>query len=199
MKLMKFSLTIILLLTLSCSSDDDADTTISEPSTFEEEVTEGSGDMETDSVATATSTNSLIISLEEEVAVSLQSTEVLNSVEDVENNGWNTLYKDPETGEEYRNRIGYLYLNLNRIDTEFVLSEPEGILVAINPAGNSRIMGVAFIIEGEANDPPEGFTGDEDVWEWVNEEQVWVLHVWIRGSNPRGIFSFYHPGIGNRP
>lgn len=199
MRSITFILSSLLIFSAACSSDDDVGDVSLDQDNPETEVTEESDTniSEQDTASVTISTTS--INLEAELDNTQQTLDPLNSLEDVQNNGWSTIYIDPETGSDYRGRIGYLYLNESWIDETFVASEPEGILLAVNPAGKFRIMGAAFIVEGEPDTPPEGYFGDDDVWQYMSEEGVWVLHVWLKGVNPRGLFSFYHPGVANNP
>jgi hypothetical protein len=42
---------------------------------------------------------------------------------------------------------------------------------------------------------PEGFSGDDDVWESEEPFPIWVLNAWIWLNNPNGIFTFLNPRV----
>ena len=182
MKPVIFLLGPLLLLNLSCSSDD-TDVMEAVPRTLENNLNKQNSEDDPGS------------DLDSEIEITAGSIAEVRTMEEVQALGWNSVYIDPETGKEFRAQIGYLYLNPDRIDRNFKPGEPEGVLLGINPAGYSRVHGVAFIMEGNADNPPEGFSGETDIWQWMPEEQQWVLHVWLRAKNPNGIFSFHHPEI----
>lgn len=197
--ILNYLLTPLLLLSLSCSSDDVLNPVSDEPPTPAPQLSEQDfGDTSQDDTPD-NNTQGNLSELEKELLITMNTIEGLDNLNDIHNSGWNVLYKDPESGEEYRQGIGYMFMNPDHIDDEFLLNQPEGILVASNPAGISRIMGIAFYVKGSAASPPEGFTGDIDVWRYNALEQSWTLHVWISGHNPNGMFSYFNTDIGNLP
>ena len=42
---------------------------------------------------------------------------------------------------------------------------------------------------------PEGFTGDDDVWELESPFPFWVLNEWISLNNPNGMFTLLKPRV----
>lgn len=46
-----------------------------------------------------------------------------------------------------------------------------------------------------ADNLPDGFSGDEDVWEVFGDNLLWTLHVWVWRHNPDGIFVKVNPRI----
>jgi PAS domain-containing protein len=42
---------------------------------------------------------------------------------------------------------------------------------------------------------PEGFSGDNDVWEVFGDNILWTLHAWVWRHNPDGIFVKINPRI----
>ena len=45
--------------------------------------------------------------------------------------------------------------------------------------------------------PPEGFTGSEDVWYFNEMIEMWTLHVWTVLENPDGVFDAHNKVIGD--
>ncbi|WP_445383361.1 hypothetical protein [Robiginitalea sp. IMCC43444] len=97
--------------------------------------------------------------------------------------------------------MGHHYILPPRIDNIFSLKEPEILLYAPDANGNMEFVAVEYAVPVEDIDnpgvPPEGFSGDEDVWELNTNLKQWQLHVWIMKENPEGIFVAHNPAIGD--
>ncbi len=106
-------------------------------------------------------------------------------------------YDNEFTG--YRSQMGFHYLNGSLLDDQFELEKPEVLMYAPDSEGNMKFVGVEYAvpITDLLNPPPapEGFTGDEDVWEINHEFSVWTLHVWVGIENPHGIFASHNPEL----
>lgn len=97
--------------------------------------------------------------------------------------------------------VGCHLMNLGRLfDGTFIASEPEIVIYADCTPGQGG-KAVLRAIEYAAPcgppctlPPPEGFTGDHDVWAVFNDE-LWTLHVWVWRNNPDGIFVKINPRI----
>lgn len=72
------------------------------------------------------------------------------------------------------------------------------MLIYVNdPSGKMRLVAVEYGIPIEDLDnpppPPEGFTGDHDVWKVDTEFSLWILHAWVVMKNPVEIFAARNP------
>ena len=99
----------------------------------------------------------------------------------------------------YRTHMGHHYLNVALLDGVFELEKPEVLLYAPDGNGTLQFVAVEYGIPiVDMNNPPpapEGFTGNEDVWEINTEFNLWTLHVWIELENPDGIFKPRNPAL----
>ena len=115
-------------------------------------------------------------------------------------------YKDFEMAEAagydvdatgYRTQMGHHFLNAALLDASFELTKPEVLLYAPDENGVMQFVAVEYGIPiSDMDNPPpapEGFTGDQDVWEINTEFSMWTLHVWIELENPNGIFVARNP------
>ena len=97
----------------------------------------------------------------------------------------------------YRTQMGHHYLKAILLDGTFELDKPEVLLYAPDGNGGMQFVAVEYAtpIEDMDNPPPapEGFTGNEDIWEINTEFNLWTLHAWIELENPEGIFKPRNP------
>lgn len=97
--------------------------------------------------------------------------------------------------------MGHHFVLPSRMDSSFELEKPEIILYAPNANGDMEFIAVEYAVPIEDLDnpglPPEGFTGDLDVWEVNPHLSQWQLHVWLVKENPNGIFSSTNPSVGD--
>ena len=97
----------------------------------------------------------------------------------------------------YRTQMGHHYLKATLLDGTFELEKPEVLLYAPDGNGEMQFVAVEYAtpIADMDNPPPapEGFTGNEDVWEINTEFNLWTLHAWIALENPNGIFKARNP------
>jgi hypothetical protein len=106
-------------------------------------------------------------------------------------------YDNEVTG--YRPHMGYHYLNASLLDDKFEVEKPELLLYALDENNKLKFVAVEYAVPIEdLNNPPpvpEGFQGDEDVWEINTEFKLWTLHVWVKLENPDGIFAPHNPAL----
>jgi hypothetical protein len=97
----------------------------------------------------------------------------------------------------YRAHMGYHYLNATLLDDKFEVEKPELLLYAPDETNKLTFVAVEYAVPIEdLNNPPpvpEGFQGDDDVWEINTEFKLWTLHVWVKLENPDGIFASHNP------
>lgn len=100
--------------------------------------------------------------------------------------------------------VGCHLLNLGYFgDGTFNPSQPEFLVYANCEAGQGgkaelRSLEYATICTNpECTDPPEGFAGDQDVWEpgMSPAGPIHTLHAWVWRNNPNGIFVKLNPRI----
>ena len=101
----------------------------------------------------------------------------------------------------YVPNMGHHYLNPPLADGTFELLQPEFILYAPDNNGIMQMVAIEYGIvpddpENPGN-PPEGFTGSEDVWHFNEMIGMWTLHVWTVLENPEGIFAAHNPTMGD--
>jgi len=101
----------------------------------------------------------------------------------------------------YVPNMGHHYLNPALSDGIFDIDSPEIILYVPDDNGNMELVAVEYSIVPEdpenPGNPPEGFTGDSDVWHFNEMVGQWQLHVWTVMENPDGIFAAFNPAIGD--
>jgi hypothetical protein len=70
------------------------------------------------------------------------------------------------------------------------LQRPELLVYQPTDDGELKLVAVEWAVPRKLFDvPPEGFTGDADVWFDDPVFKVWTLHAWIWKQNPDGIFN----------
>jgi len=93
---------------------------------------------------------------------------------------------------------GFHYLKPALLDATFEADKPEILVYAPIPDENSlRLVAVEYAapISLSPNGPPEGFTGDDDVWDRNEEFGLWTLHAWVWLNNPDGMFAEFSPRV----
>ena len=98
-------------------------------------------------------------------------------------------------GNLYTPGEGYHYINSLLVDGHFDPAQPEVLLYAARPGEDGlRLVAVEYV--SPATFPvPEGFTGDDDVWELEEPFPIWVVNAWIWLNNPNGTFTFLNPRV----
>lgn len=101
----------------------------------------------------------------------------------------------------YVPNMGHHYLSPGLADGNFELEKPEIILYVPDDNNVMQMVAVEYSIIPEDPEnpglPPEGFTGDQDVWHFNEMVGQWQLHVWTVLDNPDGIFAMFNPEIGD--
>ena len=101
----------------------------------------------------------------------------------------------------YVPNMGHHYLSPQLADGTFDLLQPEFILYAPDENGIMHMIAIEYGIVPDDPDnpgnPPEGFTGDEDVWYYNEHISMWTLHVWTILDNPDGIFASHNMAMGD--
>jgi hypothetical protein len=93
--------------------------------------------------------------------------------------------------------MGFHYLKSSVLDAEFDLERPE-LLVYVPDLceGRMRLVAVEYAVPLNLSPtPPEGFTGQADVWHRNEQYGLWTLHAWIWLRNPDGVFAEFNPRV----
>jgi hypothetical protein len=98
-------------------------------------------------------------------------------------------------GNLYTSGEGYHYINPSLVDGRFDLEQPEVLLYAARPGEEGLKLVAVEYVSPDTFPVPEGFTGDDDVWESEEPFPIWVLNAWIWLDNPNGVFTFLNPRI----
>jgi hypothetical protein len=91
---------------------------------------------------------------------------------------------------------GREYVNWSVVDCNFDIEHPEALHYI--PEGNGqRLVGVEYVIPVACTaTPPEGFTGDDDEWEFMAEGlPIWALRAAVWLPNREGMFAEHNPNI----
>jgi hypothetical protein len=91
---------------------------------------------------------------------------------------------------------GRHYLNSNLLDANFDPESPELLVYAADKNGRLRLVAVEYAVPlALSANPPEGFTGDQDLWDTNVGFGLWTLHAWLWLNNPNGIFADVNPRV----
>jgi hypothetical protein len=93
--------------------------------------------------------------------------------------------------------MGWHYLNEGLVDGEFDMEKPELLVYAPWPNGELKLVAAEYAVPHALSaDPPEGFTGTQDVWNLEPPPfDLWTLHAWVWYNNPDGMFEPFNPRI----
>ena len=92
---------------------------------------------------------------------------------------------------------GFHYLKPSFLDGTFTANKPELLVYAIDPAKNRlQLVCVEYAVPLDLSpNPPEGFTGDSDIWDVNDDFGLWTLHCWLWKENPNGLFAEFSPRV----
>jgi hypothetical protein len=90
---------------------------------------------------------------------------------------------------------GCHWLNPALVDGSFDPEHPEILLYVPSSSGSWRLVAVEYVAPLSPA-PPEGFTGNEDIWREDTEGAgLWELTVWVWLNNPNGMFEQHNPRV----
>lgn len=89
--------------------------------------------------------------------------------------------------------MGHHYGNLELVDGDLRVTEPEVLLYEPQRNGRMRLVGVEYIATGDESGPPPTLMGETFVWN--TEFGVWTLHAWVWKHNPSGVFTDWNPTV----
>jgi hypothetical protein len=94
--------------------------------------------------------------------------------------------------------MGFHYINVGLMDGTFEMEKPEILLYVPNAQGKLKLVAVEYAVPvGLSPEPPEGFIGGEDHWEYNPNVAggAWTLHAWVVLENPDGIFAPHNRNV----
>ena len=94
--------------------------------------------------------------------------------------------------------MGYHYLKAANLDDKFEVTKPELLVYSKDPHnGKMKLVAIEYAVPLELmpDNPPEGFTGSQDVWDKNLTFNLWTLHAWVWKFNPSGVFNPTNPNV----
>jgi hypothetical protein len=92
--------------------------------------------------------------------------------------------------------MGWHYANPELIDGNLDPRRPEALVYEPQADGTQQLVGVEWVVpyveHGREADPPMLF-GEQFLHN--DNDQLWMLHVWLWRSNPSGMFATWHPNV----
>ena len=90
-----------------------------------------------------------------------------------------------------RQNMGYHFLKMDNLDATFDFKKPEILVYNKMENGSMQLVAVEYAvpIPLSPNNAPAGFTGDNDVWKYDTDFNLWLLHAWVWYHNPEGVFN----------
>ena len=165
-----FSLIIVAAITSGCNSEKAADSPTS---------------VQSNDIGKLSKSNSA--QLQKELALARSSTAKYHRIEKAIEDG----YVDINVVVQH---MGYHLLKVENWDA-FDPGKPALLVYSKNPVnGKMRLVAVEYAVPNTGQ-APEGFTGNEDVWEYDGDINKWECHAWVWYNNPDGIFSKYNPRV----
>ncbi len=94
---------------------------------------------------------------------------------------------------------GLEYVNWSLVDCNFDIEHPEA-LHYVEEGNGLRLAGVEYVVLTACSaTAPEGFTGDDDEWEFMAEGlPIWALRAALWKPNPEGMFAEHNPRISTQ-
>jgi hypothetical protein len=93
--------------------------------------------------------------------------------------------------------MGYHFLKAELIKPVFDLGKPPILVYNKKNNGNFELVAVEYAVPIDPqspNTPPEGFTGNDDMWDFNTlNTGWWTLHAWVWKNNPDGVFNMTNP------
>jgi len=142
----------------------------------------------TTSAATSAAVDNLSPVTNRELALARSATAKYHDFDRADADGYEFLHCAEGEGLEY--------LNASLLDCTFDIEHPEA-LHYIPESDGLRLVGVEYVIPVACTDtPPEGFTGDDDEWEFMAEGlPIWAMRAALWLPNHEGMFAEHNPRI----
>ena len=142
----------------------------------------------TNSAAVSAAVDNLSAATNHELALARKGTAKYHDFDRADEDGYEFLACVPGEGLEY--------VNWSLVDCNFDIEHPEALHYI--PEGNHlRLVGVEYVIPVACTaTAPEGFTGDDDEWEFMAEGlPIWATRAAIWLHNDNGMFAEENPRI----
>jgi len=92
--------------------------------------------------------------------------------------------------------MGFHYMKSKFVDSVFDVRHPELLVYNKDRYGRFHLVAVEYAVPLDASvNAPEGFAGDNDVWDHNDEFGLWLLHAWVWRFNPDGVFNPTNPTV----
>jgi hypothetical protein len=95
--------------------------------------------------------------------------------------------------------MGYHFLQSSLVTPVFDLTRPAILVYNKKPNGRFELLAVEYAVPIDQQHPdiaPEGFTGNDDEWDFNTlNTGWWTLHAWIWQNNPDGVFKPMNPDV----
>lgn len=126
--------------------------------------------------------------LNKELALARASTAKYHNIQKALDDGYEDI-------NLYIPQMGWHFLHQGYLgDGAFEIDKPELLVYSEKPGGGYRLVAVEYAVPlALSTTPPEGFTGNEDVWHENTTYGLWTLHAWIWLHNPNGVFADFNP------
>jgi hypothetical protein len=86
--------------------------------------------------------------------------------------------------------MGFHFMKSKFVDSVFDVRHPEILVYNKDRWGRFQLVAVEYAVPLDASvNAPEGFAGDNDVWDHNDEFGLWLLHAWVWRFNPDGVFN----------
>ncbi len=92
--------------------------------------------------------------------------------------------------------MGYHYMKSDIVDSVFDAAKPELLVYNKKADSSFQLVAVEYAVPLDKSvNAPEGFPGNDDVWDHNNGFGLWLLHAWVWSYNPAGIFHPTNPNV----
>ncbi len=142
----------------------------------------------TTSAAASAAVDNFSAATNHELALARKGTAKYHNFDRADDDGYEFLACVPGEGLEY--------VNWSLVDCTFDIEHPEALHYI--PEGDKlRLVGVEYVVPVACTaTPPEGFTGNDDEWEFMAEGlPIWATRAAIWLPNPEGMFAEHNPRI----
>jgi hypothetical protein len=92
--------------------------------------------------------------------------------------------------------MGYHYMKSDIVDSVFDIKHPELLVYNKRADSSFELVAVEYAVPLDKSvNAPEGFTGNDDVWDHNTDFGLWLLHAWVWSYNPDGVFHPTNPNV----
>jgi len=125
-----------------------------------------------------------------ELQMAKAATSKYQNIKQALNDGYEDIAVDVE-------HMGHHYMKKQLAnDIIFDPQTPEILVYNKNERGQQELVAVEYAVPiSLTNTVPEGFTGNNDVWDRNTTFGLWLLHAWVYAYNPLGVFNPTNPNV----